>query len=270
MIGCDCAACRSTDPRDTPLAAVDLPRRVDDGDAVCSSTPATDLRAQALRFGVRRVDAILFTHSHADHILGLDEVRRFNVAAAGGRSPALRRRARRCRRPAAHVRVRLRSGDAEGRRRAAARAASRSPGRSRSAAATVVPVPLLHGPRPILGFRFGPLRLPDRLQPHPRRRRGRCSRGSTCWCSTRCATGRTPRTSRVDEARRGGARASAPRAHVLHAHLPRPRPRGDLRAAARGLELAYDGLDDWTSDVGAGRARGWHGPDVPSPDLGRR
>src|SRR4029450_7144946 len=40
---------------------------------------ATDLRAQALTHDVRRVDAILFTHSHADHIFGLDEVRRYNV-----------------------------------------------------------------------------------------------------------------------------------------------------------------------------------------------
>jgi phosphoribosyl 1,2-cyclic phosphate phosphodiesterase len=40
---------------------------------------STDLRAQALAYGVTRVDAILFTHSHADHIMGLDEVRRYNV-----------------------------------------------------------------------------------------------------------------------------------------------------------------------------------------------
>ena len=40
---------------------------------------STDLRMQALTYGVKHVDAILFTHSHADHILGLDEVRRFNV-----------------------------------------------------------------------------------------------------------------------------------------------------------------------------------------------
>ena len=38
-----------------------------------------DLRAQALRHDVRRVDAVLYTHSHADHLMGLDEIRRFNV-----------------------------------------------------------------------------------------------------------------------------------------------------------------------------------------------
>ena len=40
---------------------------------------STDLRQQALTHNLTRVDAILFTHSHADHIMGLDEVRRFNV-----------------------------------------------------------------------------------------------------------------------------------------------------------------------------------------------
>jgi phosphoribosyl 1,2-cyclic phosphate phosphodiesterase len=39
---------------------------------------STDLRFQALAFDVRRVDAILFTHTHADHVLGLDDVRRYN------------------------------------------------------------------------------------------------------------------------------------------------------------------------------------------------
>ena len=38
-----------------------------------------DLRAQALRHDLRRVDAILFTHAHADHVMGLDEVRRYNM-----------------------------------------------------------------------------------------------------------------------------------------------------------------------------------------------
>jgi len=77
MIGCDCAVCHSTDPRDAcwrPSVYVEC----DDGTRILvDMTP--DLRAQALRFGVRLVDAILYTHSHADHLMGLDEVRRFNA-----------------------------------------------------------------------------------------------------------------------------------------------------------------------------------------------
>jgi phosphoribosyl 1,2-cyclic phosphate phosphodiesterase len=77
MIGCDCATCRSADPRDRrsrPSIVVNLAG----GFCVLVDT-SPDLRAQALALDVRRVDAILFTHSHADHILGLDEVRRYNV-----------------------------------------------------------------------------------------------------------------------------------------------------------------------------------------------
>ena len=50
----------------------------DDGMQVLVDT-TPDLRAQALRADVRRVDAILYTHSHADHVMGLDEVRRYNM-----------------------------------------------------------------------------------------------------------------------------------------------------------------------------------------------
>ena len=44
---------------------------------------STDLRTQALANGVRRVDAILFTHTHADHVFGIDDVRRFNQMQQG-------------------------------------------------------------------------------------------------------------------------------------------------------------------------------------------
>src|SRR5215471_9593336 len=77
MIGCDCAVCRSDDPHDKrwrPSIVVDD----DEGRRVLVDT-TPDLRMQALRFGVRRVDAIVFTHSHADHVMGLDEVRRYNM-----------------------------------------------------------------------------------------------------------------------------------------------------------------------------------------------
>jgi phosphoribosyl 1,2-cyclic phosphate phosphodiesterase len=77
MIGCDCRVCRSPDPRNTRTRSSIL-LDSDDGLRVLVDT-TTDLRAQALRHDVRRIDAVLFTHSHADHIMGLDEIRRFNV-----------------------------------------------------------------------------------------------------------------------------------------------------------------------------------------------
>jgi len=75
MIGCRCKVCRSSDPRDKRLRPSVLIRfgahRV-----LIDTSP--DFRYQALRFGIDRLDAILYTHSHADHILGLDDVRPFN------------------------------------------------------------------------------------------------------------------------------------------------------------------------------------------------
>ena len=81
MIGCECATCRSTDPRDSrlrPSIYVDVPGR---GRILVDSS--TDLRQQALRYNVTRVDAVVYTHGHADHILGLDELRRFNMLQGG-------------------------------------------------------------------------------------------------------------------------------------------------------------------------------------------
>jgi phosphoribosyl 1,2-cyclic phosphate phosphodiesterase len=74
-IGCTCAVCTSTDPRDKRLRPSILIRYNGHG-ILIDTTP--DFRTQALRAGIERVDAILFTHSHADHILGLDDVRPFN------------------------------------------------------------------------------------------------------------------------------------------------------------------------------------------------
>jgi phosphoribosyl 1,2-cyclic phosphate phosphodiesterase len=84
MIGCDCEVCTSDDPRDRrsrPSAYLALS---DDTRLLIDTSP--DLREQALRHHLRRVDAVLYTHGHADHVLGLDDMRRFN-ALQGARIP---------------------------------------------------------------------------------------------------------------------------------------------------------------------------------------
>jgi len=75
MVGCRCKVCTSADPRDKRLRPSVL-LRLGDARVLIDTTP--DFRYQALRFGIERIDAILYTHSHADHILGLDDVRPFN------------------------------------------------------------------------------------------------------------------------------------------------------------------------------------------------
>src|SRR5579863_1610757 len=77
MIGCDCAVCRSTDSRDRRLRPALYLHLDDDTRVLVDAGPG--LRSQALQYDVRRVDAILLTHAHADHVMGLDEVRRFNA-----------------------------------------------------------------------------------------------------------------------------------------------------------------------------------------------
>ncbi len=79
-IGCRCQVCTSEDPRDKRLRPSILVR-YGGRCVVIDTTP--DFRQQALRFGVERIDAILYTHAHADHILGLDDVRPFNFHQNG-------------------------------------------------------------------------------------------------------------------------------------------------------------------------------------------
>jgi phosphoribosyl 1,2-cyclic phosphate phosphodiesterase len=77
MIGCRCDVCLSTDPRDKRLRPSVL-ITLDDGLSILIDTSA-DFRAQALTHDITHIDAVLFTHSHADHVFGLDELRRYNV-----------------------------------------------------------------------------------------------------------------------------------------------------------------------------------------------
>src|SRR5438067_11058454 len=79
-VGCRCEVCGSPDPRDTrSRCAIHVQWH---GKQLLVDTPP-ELRQQVIRSHVRRVDAILFTHTHADHLFGLDDVRRFNDLQGG-------------------------------------------------------------------------------------------------------------------------------------------------------------------------------------------
>src|ERR1041384_2297376 len=72
-IGCHCDVCTSQDPRDNRLRPSILVS-YDGRKVLIDTTP--DFRAQALRAKLDRLDAVIFTHAHADHVMGLDEVGR--------------------------------------------------------------------------------------------------------------------------------------------------------------------------------------------------
>jgi len=80
MIGCDCGVCRSRDPGDkrTRCSVVVSYGRTR---VLVDTTP--ELRLQCVWNDVQRIDAVVFTHAHADHIMGLDDCRRFNHVKQG-------------------------------------------------------------------------------------------------------------------------------------------------------------------------------------------
>lgn len=80
-IGCDCRVCTSPDPHDRrtrPSVMLEYGGKV----VLIDTTP--DFREQAIREHITRLDAVLYTHSHADHILGLDDLRPLSFRREGG------------------------------------------------------------------------------------------------------------------------------------------------------------------------------------------
>ena len=73
VLGCDCPVCRSTDRRDRRFRSSLLIRGSGGEQAVIDTGP--EFRLQAIRAGIRRLDAVFLTHSHADHIHGMDDLR---------------------------------------------------------------------------------------------------------------------------------------------------------------------------------------------------
>ena len=75
MVACPCEVCASTDPKDKRLRSSILVQSASTT-VVIDTTP--DFRYQMLRAGIRRLDAVVYTHPHKDHLAGLDDVRAYN------------------------------------------------------------------------------------------------------------------------------------------------------------------------------------------------
>jgi phosphoribosyl 1,2-cyclic phosphate phosphodiesterase len=147
-IGCHCAVCTSTDPRDNRLRPSIL---IGYGghNVLIDTTP--DFRTQALRARIDSLHAVVYTHAHADHMMGFDDVRPFNFRQAGDlpvyAAPNTMESLRRCfpyvfdgaerNTNVPHIDPRIVDGPFN------------------LFGMEFVPIPVLHGPQTILGFRFG-------------------------------------------------------------------------------------------------------------------
>ena len=235
MIGCDCPTCQSTDPHDKRLRP-SIYVQPDDRTAILVDA-GPDLRQQALTHDIRCVDAILFTHGHADHILGLDETRRF-TAPAGRAMP--------CYGDAATL------GDIRTMFNYVFDPATPKGGGLPSLELvtvegeisinghSVTPLSLLHGDRPILGFRFGPFAYLTDCSAIP----------EPTWpllhnlevvvldaLRERVHPTHFSLSEAVEAARRIAAR------RTYFTHMCHDLPHGDTNARLpQGMQLAYDGL----------------------------
>lgn len=75
IIACECDVCQSSDPKDKRLRTSIMIER---GDTVVVIDSGPDFRQQMLRENVKKLDGLVFTHEHKDHIAGMDDIRAFN------------------------------------------------------------------------------------------------------------------------------------------------------------------------------------------------
>ncbi len=148
-IGCDCAVCHSSDPHDRrtrPSILIGYAGK----NVLIDTTP--DFREQAIREGIRSLDAVLYTHGHADHILGLDDLRPLTLSSAGKDFPLFARPA-----DAEILRRMFRYiFDADYKFGGLAQVELRAiDGPVDLFGARFEPVKVIHGEAEILGFRFG-------------------------------------------------------------------------------------------------------------------
>ncbi len=232
VVGCRCGVCRSDDPRNQRLRSSIL---IQGGGVSVVVDASTDFRQQMLREGVETVDAVVLTHHHADHILGLDDV--FPYYVRSGRNLPLYG----SRETLGEVRTTFRHlFDCLQYPRLARLEPREISGPFRIGELEFEPVDLLHGDLPILGFRIGSFayltdvsRIPDQTWPR--------LEGLECVVLDALRYRKHPTHFTIAEAVQMAGRIGAQKTYLIHMchDVDHQNLCAELPA---GVEPAYDGL----------------------------
>lgn len=239
QIGCHCAVCRSPDPRDkrTRVGAV---VETDVGTRLLIDTPP-ELRGQLIANGIDRVDAVLFTHDHADHTHGLDDIRAMSVRRDGplpmfGSAATLEGLSRKF----PYVfddAMRPLPGTSKPEGRAIVLLPNET---AQIGDAQVVPVALPHGPVTVFAYRIGPLAYITDAKLIPAAARPMLSGARVLVLNALFRTEHPTHLS-LQEAIRTAQELGADRTYLTH--LTHDNFHADLEAELpRGIAPAFDGL----------------------------
>lgn len=238
QVGCHCRTCTSTDPRDRRTRASALIEA--EGRSILIDT-SPELRLQLVAAGVDRVDAVLYTHAHADHVHGIDDLRAMSVRLGGSGLPVYG--------PAAALaEVRQRFGyifDGVPARPGTSKPElvlhALAPGKAATIAGVeVLPLELPHGDLTVFGYRFGRVAYLTDVKTVPATVRAQLA-GLDVLVLNALRAQPHPLHLSVPEAivvaREVGAR------RTLFTHLTHDVPHAELAASLpAGIEPAYDGL----------------------------
>ncbi|TWT44096.1 Phosphoribosyl 1,2-cyclic phosphodiesterase [Phycisphaerae bacterium RAS1] len=234
MIGCDCGVCTSPDSRDRRTRTSAL-FSFDDRHILIDTSP--ELRLQCRACDVRTVHAVLFTHHHADHVVGLDDVRRFNWI---NRAPLdIHADARTLARLEQMFGYAFHD-DPEYLSAKPQLVPHEITGPFELFGRTITPIPYMHGPLPVLGFRVGDMAYCPDCNFIPDESRG-LLRGLRVLVLDALRRRPHPTHFNLEQAVEEARRIGADRTYFIHiAHeLGHAETNAMLPA---GMELAYDGL----------------------------
>lgn len=242
VIGCGCRVCQSEDPRDVRMRCAGL---VEAGGQTLLIDAGPDFRQQALRFGIDRLDAVLFTHHHFDHVVGLDDLRPFffrNRAPLPCYAPPATAERLRTMFPYIFVHDHYKAAPKLELREIGTEpfvTHGRYPG-ARSRPVEVTPIRLFHGEMPIAGYRVGRFAYLTDTSRIPEESFAHLGGLDTLVLD---ALRREPHATHfsIDEAVDAARRIGARQTYFIHMTHNVPHAEEDARLPS-GIHLGYDGL----------------------------